>query len=498
MFEKITPEEAGVSSFEVAEFIRNLNKRGMQMHSLLMMKGDKLFAEYYWAPFDANFTHRMYSQTKSYTAVAIGLLEEEGKLSLDDPMSKYFTEKIDTPQHMHLQNQTIRQMLTMTTVGAPGVWFNTDYDDRTWMYFNHNRDGDLRCPDTIWEYDSAGSQVLSNLVEKLSGMSTFDYLNEKIFRELGTFKTARMLRVRNGDSWGDSALLCTARDMVSFARFVMNYGTWGDKRLMNERYLREATSALKDNIEYEHSVFQHGYGYQIWRTEQNGFAFNGMGSQYTVCLPDKDIIFSCTADTQGHPHAQDLILGYFFDLIAENISAEPLPEDPEAYEYLEAETSDLTLYAIQGAPDSSMRASLSGSEYICDENPMGIKSFSFSFSEDGKRGELTYVNEQGRKCLPFGINHNVFCKFPELGYSNEIGGARTTDGFTYVAAVSAAWRQEDKLVLDVQIIDKYFGNGLFIFAFNGDYATVRMKKTAEDFMGKYLGTANAHLVKKDA
>ncbi|MBQ8529486.1 MAG: serine hydrolase [Clostridia bacterium] len=497
MFEKITPEQAGVSSFAVAEFIRNLNKRGMQMHSLLMMKGDKLFAEYYWAPFNKSFTHRMYSQTKSYTSVAIGLLEEEGKLSLDDPISKYFPEKLDTPLHSHLANQTIRQMLTMTTVGEPDIWFKTDYDDRTRMYFNHNRDGELRYPGTIWEYDSAGSQVLSSLVEKLSGMSTFDYLNEKIFRHLGTFKTARMLRTRNGDSWGDSALLCTARDMVSFARFVMNYGTWNGERLMNEQYLRDATAKQKDNIECEHPVYQHGYGYQIWRTEQNGFAFNGMGSQYTVCLPDKDIIFSCTADTQGHTHAADLILGYFFDLIAENMDSEALPEDPEAQEYLDEQTSDLKLYAIQGAPDSSMRPILNGREYVCDENPMGIESFSFSFSEDGSTGELVYVNAQGEKHLPFGINHNVFCKFPELGYSNELGGVRTTDGFTYVAAVSAAWRQEDKLVLDVQIIDKYFGNGLFIFAFNGDKATVRMKKVAEDFMQTYVGDANAHVKKSD-
>lgn len=493
MFERITPEAAGVSSCMVAELIRNLNKRGIQMHSLLMMKGDKLFAEYYWAPFSQSFTHRMYSQTKSYVAVAIGLLEEEGKLSLDDRMADYFPEKIDTPLHPHLANQTVRQMLTMTTVGEPDVWFNTDYDDRTSMYFNHNRGGELRCPDTCWEYDSAGSQVLSNLVEKLSGMSTFDYLNEKIFRHLGTFKTAKMLRTRNGDAWGDSALICTARDMVSFARFVMNYGTWNGERLMNEEYLRDATAKQKDNIECEHPVFQHGYGYQIWRTEKGGFAFNGMGSQYTVCLPEYDLIFSCTADTQGHPHAQDLILGYFFDLIVENMSPSALPEDPEAYEYLTEETSDLKLYAIQGAPDSPFRKKLEGKKYVLGENPMGIESFSFSFSEDGSLGELTYVNAQGEKHLPFGINHNVFCKFPELGYSNELGGVPTTDGFTYLAAVSGAWRQDDKLVLDVQIIDKYFGNGLWIFSFNGDEAHLRMKKTAEDFMQTYVGVANARV-----
>ena len=71
MFEKITPEQAGISSSRVADFISVLERRGFATHSLLMMKGDKLFAEYYWSPFNKDFCHRMYSQTKSYVSIAI-------------------------------------------------------------------------------------------------------------------------------------------------------------------------------------------------------------------------------------------------------------------------------------------------------------------------------------------------------------------------------------------------------------------------------------------
>ena len=139
----------------------------------------------------------------------------------------------------------------MTTVGECARWFDTDYQDRTELYFNYNRDKERRPAGTIWEYDSAGSQVLSNLVAKRSGMSTFEDLNEKIFRHLGTFKTATMLKTRNGDSWGDSALICTSRDMMSFARFVMNYGTWNGVRLMNEEYLRDATAKHAATHEFD-------------------------------------------------------------------------------------------------------------------------------------------------------------------------------------------------------------------------------------------------------
>ena len=44
MFEKISPEQAGISSKNVTAFIEKLEKRGATTHSLLFMKGDKIFA----------------------------------------------------------------------------------------------------------------------------------------------------------------------------------------------------------------------------------------------------------------------------------------------------------------------------------------------------------------------------------------------------------------------------------------------------------------------
>ena len=216
MFERITPEAAGISSDKIVKFIDRIEKRGAIMHSILMMRHGKIFNENYWAPFNKDFCHRMYSQTKSYAAIAIGLLEEEGKLSLDDKVCDIFPDKIDGEISIHLKEQTVRQMLTMTTVGNPVNWFyDTKNPDRTHIYFNERTS--VHPAGTIWEYDSAGSQVLCAIVERLSGMPMLDYLKSKLFNKMGTFKTANILKTRNNDSWGDSALLCTTRDMASYA-----------------------------------------------------------------------------------------------------------------------------------------------------------------------------------------------------------------------------------------------------------------------------------------
>lgn len=504
MFERITPEQAGISSRQVLKFLSRCYRNGLTMHSVLMMKGDKLFAEYYWAPFHKDFNHRMYSQTKSYVAVAIGLLEEEGKLDLDTPIATFFPEKIERELPRYLAEQTVREMLTMTTCGSTAGWFrlrreepsNPVYKDRTKLYFatsNANRPAG-----TVWEYDSPGSQVLSNLVEKLSGMSLFDYLNEKIFKHLGTFNNATILKTSNGDSWGDSALICTSRDMMSFGRFVMNYGTWEGKRLMNEAYLRAATAKqVSNNVGGFELYNSHGYGYQIWKTEQDGFSFNGMGGQFTICLPAKDFIFVCTGDNQGYEKYQQALFSAVFEEIVDYLD-KPLPEDVGAYAELKAQTANLKLRAVNGDLASPTMERINGKKYVCYETPNSqkFKWFSFHFYED-KPCEFRYENKQGEKTIYFGMGENAFGKFPQFGYSNDYGTERTTGGFMYDCAASAAWVDPSRLLMRVQIIDRYFGNMFAHFAFKGDEVGIWMNASAEDFLGEYKGRITAKMATEE-
>ena len=492
MFQKISPEKAGVRSQNVLDFIAALERRGVVMHSVLLMKGEDLFAEYYWKPFHKDLCHRMYSQTKSFVGVAIGLLEEDGLLKLDDPVHTYFPDKIDRELPPYLKELTIRQMLMMQTSGAAPSWFFHPDPDRTHLYFSENS-GDHPAG-TQWKYDSPGSQVLCALVERLAGRSLFDFLNERIFRALGTFQTATILKTKTEDSFGDSALLCTTRDIASFGRFVMNYGMWHGKRLMNEAYLRTATSRLadKDRTGFAGACTD-GYGYQIWSTPYGGFAFNGMGAQLTICIPEKDLIFSCTGDNQGFPAAKDLICSAFYELIVEHMSPASLPEDAETYRRCLQLEEKLTLSCLKGETTSPFAENVNGKTYLCGENPMGIREFSLEFLPDGT-GVWHYLNEQGEKSLPFGLGKNVFCKFPQKGYSSLHAGLPDENNL-YDCACSAVWGQKNMLKLKVQIIDQYLGNLFVTFSFRDDLVTVTMEKTAEAFLNEYKGNLVAHQAK---
>lgn len=494
MFNTVTPEQAGISSRAVSKFLRKLEERGVYMHGLLMMRGQNIFSECYWAPYRRDSVHRMYSQTKSFVGIAIGLLEEEGKLNLDDTIVSYFPEKIHGTPDPWLAKQTVRQMLLMETTGRNTTsWFLDETAvDRTEHYFRTKESA--HPAGTFWQYDSPGSQVLCNLVEKLSGKTMLAYLKEKLFNSMGTFQTAKMLKTRNNDSFGDSSMICTLRDMASFGRLLMQGGVHNGKRLMNEGYIREATSNLVDSDENGFCEnFHIGYGYQIWQAPRGGFAFVGMGAQMTVCLPGQDFLFTCAADGQGHlgaAGAETLILTALYDFVVDALQDSPLPPDEEAYsQYLE-QSQTLRLKHLPGKADAPFAEVINGVTYLCDKNPTGITEFSFCFGEN-QTGEFHYINAQGKKVLAFGLGKNVFGKFPQLGYAREHACIPTEDGFLYDCAASAAWREDRKLLLKVQIIDDYLGNFVAIFCFDENRCTVRLTKHAEAFLNEYHGVINA-------
>ena len=103
-----TPGKAGISETHIAAFMEEMQTSDINFHSVLMLRGNGIFFEKYWEPFNAQKPHRMYSVTKSFVSIAIGCLVDEGKLSLDDRIVDYFPDKLPAQVHPFLRAQTIR------------------------------------------------------------------------------------------------------------------------------------------------------------------------------------------------------------------------------------------------------------------------------------------------------------------------------------------------------------------------------------------------------
>ena len=491
MFKTITPEQAGISSRAVLEYVKVLEENHLATHDFIMARGNNILAECYYAPFHKDFKHRMYSVSKSFVSVAIGLLEEDGKLSLDDKVIDYFPEFAENEYLTDfMREQTIRDMLKMTTSHSGGInWFYSGTKDRRECYFQSVSQWNSG---TIWNYDSPGSYTMGCIVEKLTGQPFLEFLKDRFLRKCGFGEDTYCIQAPGGYSFSDSGVMCTARDLLIFARFVANHGTWDGVRYMNEDYLKTATSYLADNSTSGFvSAADYGYGYQIWQAPRGGFAFIGMGDQFAIYDPKTDFLFITNGDNQGNNYSPIIIYSFLYKLIVEKLD-QPLPEDPEAYRELTDYLASRKLYHYPGCTTSPCAERISGVTYAMDENKMGIKTVRFDF--DGDKGTMTYENEQGVKTITFGFGHNEFQKFPQEGYADLIATV-PVPGHMYESAISAAWTEENKLHIKVQIIDKYFGVLDMAFGFKGDAVSVQMVKTAEAFLDEYSGIANGKAVK---
>lgn len=488
-----SPESLGISSRKIKQYIEVLEKAGLSTHDIIIARGGKIAFETYWKPFHRDFLHRMYSVTKSFVALAVGFLEQDGLIDLDDPISKYFPEECKDQPDENMRNQTIRHMLMMSTAMVEQYWFDKPvHPDRVKFYFENNNVS--RPSGTIFQYDSMGSFVVGAMVERVTGKPLMDYLREKFMDEIGVSKEAYMLKCPGGHSWSDSALVCKAMDLMKVAQFTLNGGSWKGKQLLNEKFVKDATSCLITNNalgDEEHAAL--GYGYYLWRTKRNSFFFNGMGCQFAICSPDKDMIFVYNADNQGKDYAKKVIIDNYFDILYDSVTEDSIPEDEVAAKALNEYCSTLELACAKGESHVPFMDEINGVQYKVAPNPMGITGIRLEFT--GDEGKLCYTNAQGYKELKFGMCKNVFGRFPEDGYSDEVGGQSGTNGLRYACAASATWVEPRKLYIKVQAIDKYLGILNIFLGYREDGKLgIFMNKAAEDFFREYEGYASGEPV----
>ncbi|MCZ8516039.1 serine hydrolase [Paenibacillus filicis] len=475
-----SPESVGIPSSAVLNFIERIDRDQICMHGFLLLRKGQIAAEGYWSPYSENSMHRMYSVSKSFVALAIGLMVDEGKINLDDQVVKFFKDKTPQDIHPYLAQATIRDLLMMATPHTTTSYTRHDSD---WAatFFNKKPS---HPPGTIFSYDTSATVILGTIVERKSGVPFLEYMRERLLDPIGFSRDAWCIETPEGTSWGGSGVICTLRDMAKLAYVCMNKGRWNDLQLISEQYINAATSKQIDNSFSDN----HGYGYQIWMEKDNGFAFRGMGSQLALCFPGKDLLFACIADTQGAGTGTGIDHA-FREEIFSKIEDSPLPYDAETNSNLNNKIENLKIIPQQGKPTSSLGQKINGKWYHLNENPMGISKMRFIIN--GDEGRWEYENASGEHQLTFGIGKILHGVFPQKNYFGERIG--TIPGRCYDCLSSAAWVEEHKLNMLVYITDIYLGTLKLSFSFKENEISIYMTKAAEWFLDEYTGFAGGFL-----
>src|SRR5580765_6692406 len=85
-----TPEAQGISSAVIRDYVETADRQVNTMHSFMLVRHGHVVAEAWWSPEAADKPHVLWSLSKSFTSTAVGLAVAEGKLSIDDPVLKFF------------------------------------------------------------------------------------------------------------------------------------------------------------------------------------------------------------------------------------------------------------------------------------------------------------------------------------------------------------------------------------------------------------------------
>lgn len=110
-----SPESLGIPSPAILNFLQRIDAERIGMHGFLLIRHNRIAAEGYWAPWSADRKHRMYSISKNFVALAVGMMIDEDRISLGDRVADYFPDKLPKTLHPWLASSTVHDLLRMAT-----------------------------------------------------------------------------------------------------------------------------------------------------------------------------------------------------------------------------------------------------------------------------------------------------------------------------------------------------------------------------------------------
>lgn len=287
-----TPEAQGVSSAVVRNFVEALDRKVVAMHSVMVLRHGHVVAEGWWKPESADKPHVMFSVSKSFTSTAVGLAASEGKLSIDDPVTKFFPEDMPEKPSDKLKAMRVRDLLTMTAGHEVETKLSPEIP---WVKAFLAQPVPFK-PGTHFQYNTPGTYMLSAIVQKVTGQTILDFLMPRLFEPLGIEKPAWELSPQ-GICKGGWGLYVKTEDLAKFGQLYLQKGKWNGKQVLPEAWVDQATSKQVSNGSDPTKDWDQGYGFQFWRCRHGSFRGDGLNGQFCIVLPEQDAVVVLTADT---------------------------------------------------------------------------------------------------------------------------------------------------------------------------------------------------------
>lgn len=388
------PEAEGIESAGVVALAKAFNRIDA-VHSFILVRHGKVVAEAWWQPYAADDVHIMYSATKSFTSTAIGLAQAEGRLDVNDKVIAFFPDLAPKAPSHNLSEMRVRDLLAMAS-GHQQDTMNRlrERPDSEWRRAYLALDVENK-PGTHFIYNSGNSYMLGAIITKLTGQTTEEYLETRLFAPLGVDRHP-WAKTAEGVSLGEGGLMLTTETLAKFGQLYLQKGVWEGRRLLPEAWVEQVQARQSSTGSNPESNWDYGYGYQFWRNKGGGYRADGAFGQFSFILPQYDVVLAVTCGTADTAGVMDAVWAN----LVPALHYVALPPNPEAHAEMEKTLGALTLPVVAGEAHSAREAAVSGQRYACPENEQDIKSVSVDFS--GANPVITIVDADGPHAIACG------------------------------------------------------------------------------------------------
>ena len=280
-FNKKSCKEANINKGLIVDMFNKIEDELYNIHSMILVKdGSKVF-EAYAHDFDPSSKNNVYSVSKSFTSVAIGILVDMGLVNLDNFVLFYFNEEVKDYLKEY-EKLRIKHLLTMTVGQEKDLFAElTPKDNPFEIFFNTPL---VNEPGEVFLYSNFASFILSVIVTKVTGKSMNDFLNEYLYKKIGMEKP-QWASIKDY-TFGCTGLEISLQDMARFGLLILNDGVWEEEQVVSKEYLKEA---LAKQVPEPGTPFF--YGYQFWIAKNYQMAA-GMFKQYIIIDKRYNIVFA--------------------------------------------------------------------------------------------------------------------------------------------------------------------------------------------------------------
>ena len=289
--------------------------------SLMILKHGNVIYENWYGDAAPDKPHAMHSVSKSFTATAIGMLVDQGKLSVSDKVIDFFPDDLPDEISDNLKAMTVKDLLTMNC-GHETEVNRRNTDEWIKAFLAHPV---TKTPGTWYCYNSMGTFMLSAITQKLCGEKILDFLTPRLWEPLH-IEVPQWEESPQGINTGGWGLYLKTEDMAKFGQLFLQKGKWNGEQLISEKWVAEASkyqvpsvpsgtrpdNAAERGLTPENSTFMLGYGYQMWMCPEGAYRADGARGQYIIVYPDADAVIAITANSSNLQAEQDLVYKYLF------------------------------------------------------------------------------------------------------------------------------------------------------------------------------------------